>query len=210
MNMLTETESFVSELLTNKIPYEYSYHNIDHTKEVVSAVQIIGKSCNLCTEDIYTLILAAWFHDAGYIHTYHKHEEASKKIASTYLKIKNFDKAFIKRVMLYIGYTNIKLTPFDKLSGILRDADLYNLSQKDFLKKALMLKYEWNSVLKRNYQQNTFWENTFHFMNKHKYYSDYGQGVLTKGKIANLALLYNILSEGQINHIEKQLLYQNI
>jgi HD superfamily phosphodiesterase len=66
MNLIEESENFVCTLLKDKLYDLYFYHDCSHTLEVVSAVKnsIAEKLSPLESEMV---IIAAWFHDTGYI-----------------------------------------------------------------------------------------------------------------------------------------------
>ena len=53
------------------------FHDIQHIKNVVEAVQLVGKKCGLGQRELKLLQLAAWFHDCGYTEGAEGHEERS-------------------------------------------------------------------------------------------------------------------------------------
>ena len=79
------TREYVAGFIGNNFTEKICYHNIDHTLEVVDAVEFIGRKCNISDKDLETVLIAAWFHDTGYYLGCENHEEASEKIALMFL-----------------------------------------------------------------------------------------------------------------------------
>ncbi|MEG2102976.1 MAG: HD domain-containing protein, partial [Flavobacterium sp.] len=77
MNLIDQSEDFVSNLLKDKLSNLYSYHNFNHTLTVVTAVKELCKKEEVSDSDKEVLIIAAWFHDTGYVHGYDNHEKES-------------------------------------------------------------------------------------------------------------------------------------
>ena len=67
MNIVQKAESYVFGLFKDKLSPDYIYHNFNHTLRVVNNVRIIAEAEGLNEEDTETLMMAAWFHDTGYI-----------------------------------------------------------------------------------------------------------------------------------------------
>ena len=78
-------KSHIFELFKNSLPVEFVYHNFNHTMNVVNACSEIGTAENISEKDMEILIIAAWFHDTGFIKSHKKHEDHGKKIAEAYL-----------------------------------------------------------------------------------------------------------------------------
>jgi len=67
MNLVEQSEDLVSNLLKDKLSNLYSYHNFNHTLNVVGAVNKLCVKENIDGTEKEMLLIAAWFHDAGYI-----------------------------------------------------------------------------------------------------------------------------------------------
>ena len=78
-NLLSETEDFAREILNTRSHKDLLFHTIVHTEQVVVAAKEIGLKSGVSEQDIENLMLAAWFHDLGYVEVYDGHEEISKK-----------------------------------------------------------------------------------------------------------------------------------
>ena len=88
MNLIEQVENFVSKLLKDKLSNSYTYHNINHTREMVAAVLKLAEGMNVNTSDKEILLIAAWFHDTGYINGCANHENSSSAIVTQFLKEK--------------------------------------------------------------------------------------------------------------------------
>ena len=66
---------FVVDLLKNKIPPFYYYHNYEHTLYVVDKAIEIGKKENCSEHEMDLVKAAALWHDTGFIKTYLDHEQ---------------------------------------------------------------------------------------------------------------------------------------
>jgi len=88
-NILKSVEQYVFDTLKSGTPSEFVYHDINHTTEVVEACEKIGKKSGLSDDDIEILLIAAWFHDVGYLETSEQHEEQSAKAARKFLEENN-------------------------------------------------------------------------------------------------------------------------
>ncbi|MCK5103191.1 MAG: HD domain-containing protein, partial [Cyclobacteriaceae bacterium] len=84
--LITETEHYISSLLTTELSENCVFHTIKHTLDVVSNAEIIGRYCNIDNEELNVLRISALFHDVGYVDAYDDHEIHSAKRAVDYLR----------------------------------------------------------------------------------------------------------------------------
>jgi predicted metal-dependent HD superfamily phosphohydrolase len=199
MTLLEEVQRFVTNLYDDFIPESYEYHNLQHTKEVVHYVGIIGQEEGVSDEALETLQLAAWFHDTGFSVDKHDHELHSAKIARDFLKNKiSADRmAQIERCILA---TRLPQTPLDKLSEILCDADMYHLSdESNFILKSEKFRQEQKLVFNQQPDDRSFWVKTGYFLDIHQYFTSYAQTALASGKEYN-----RLQVQEQIDNIDKK------
>lgn len=129
-------KEFVINLLKDKLPPFYSYHNYEHTLYVANKAVEIGKKESCTDEELELLYAAALWHDTGYTVTYSGHEEASCVLAKQYLPGFGYSEKDIKTVCGMIMATKIPQSPRNKLEEIIADADLEYLGTEDVAKKA--------------------------------------------------------------------------
>jgi predicted metal-dependent HD superfamily phosphohydrolase len=140
-----------SSVLINKIfeevikyynqPHRY-YHNLKHIQEVLQVIDTLNN--NVC--DLYSLKIAAWFHDLIYNPQETDNEEKSTQLASTYLTQLNIPQSTINTVNELILSTKYH-QPSSEDSKILVDADLSilgaNLSKYNNYCRAIRWEYSW-------------------------------------------------------------------
>ena len=124
MHIKQEMVDFVINLLNNKIPDIYYYHNTEHTLYVMHNVAEIAKAEKCTEKEIELLKTAALWHDTGYINTYQGHEEESYALAQQYLPGYGYAAEDTSRVCGMIMATKIPQSPKNKLEKIIADADL--------------------------------------------------------------------------------------
>jgi len=183
------TEQFAIDLLKNQLPEGFTYHNLEHTCQVVNAVQEIGKACNLSEYEINTLILAAWFHDLGYVETYEGHEEIGMKMAREFFNRHNVPKERIDEIVKLIEATKYNQAPRNLSEKAIKDADLYNLTTPDALKNAQRIREEWEIFRNEFFSDKKWNKMNLYFLEEHQYYTEYGREILAKGKEQNIKKL---------------------
>ncbi|HEX4851207.1 MAG TPA: HD domain-containing protein, partial [Puia sp.] len=118
---------FVVSKLKNELPKHLSYHDVQHTLDVIQSAEILAREENVTGEDLTLLLTAALVHDTGYLEAYAGHEEISCSFAKTYLPQYEYTPEQVNRVCEMILATRIPQDPKDLLSKILCDGDLFYL-----------------------------------------------------------------------------------
>lgn len=137
-------ETHVRRQFDNEWWQKYPYHCLKHTEEVVSTCLEIAEALNISDSDLEALIIAAWFHDLGFLHSYVGHEKQSQELAKTYLIAENYDVNQIDKILHLIDSTRMDYgEKRTLLEEIMHDADRVNMGKKSFLKKGFALKKEW-------------------------------------------------------------------
>lgn len=156
--------------LGNELPPELDYHNINHTKEVLSASEELAAMENITGEDLIVLKTAAIFHDAGFLTVYDGHEEVSCKLAESILPDFDYSQETIEEICRMIRATKLPQQPLDKKARILCDADLYYLGTDDYKEHAENLYQE---MLKAGIiKSREDWTlRQIKFLEEHKYFS---------------------------------------
>jgi len=185
-DILQATEKYVTGLFTLRTSAMLFYHNIGHTRYVVDAARFIGEKCGVNGRQMEALIIAAWFHDVGYLENKINHEDLSKHEARLFLTENGFEDTYIRQVERCIEATRIPQNPVDQLSAILCDADLYNVSQADFMENARNF---WNELAAFHGKRSTmikYINITLTFFQDHEFKTEYGRTVLEPGKKFNI------------------------
>ena len=129
--------------LSNILDENYSYHNLDHTKRVISAAVDIGSNYDLSEKDWRCLLTACLLHDYGFIESHVEHEKISAKLSSQILPKYGFSETDIQIINSLIIVTKLEEKPKNLLESIIRDSDLEYLGSEDFIKISPLLKKEW-------------------------------------------------------------------
>jgi predicted metal-dependent HD superfamily phosphohydrolase len=195
MNFIEESENFVCTLLKDKLYDLYFYHDCSHTLEVVSAVKELSRAEKLSPLESEMVIIAAWFHDTGYIKGSENHENESVCIVSDFLKEKDKSDEYIEKVASIIQATTFDHVPQTLLEKIIRDADYFHFTKEDYPVKCNLLRKEWEVTNKAKYTDLEWaYENLKVLSQNHVYYTDYA--------IAN----WQTLKEKNIKLIEQEIL----
>lgn len=195
-NLLSEVEKHVTSLLRNDLEHTFIYHNLGHTKRVVKSAQELIEGENIEEKDAEILLLAAWFHDVGYINVIDAHEEESVKLASAYLKDKNYAEEKIELITSLIRSTKMGNDPVTKLEKIINDADNSHFGKKGYTDISDLLREEWvQQDIKHYTDVEWIQENITFFTRYHKFHSDYALENWQPQKDKNLASLFKLLKK---------------
>lgn len=173
--ILIYVENHVRELFKQRSAAENIYHNIVHTSEVVNVSNKIAQLENLSSDETEILLIAAWFHDTGYFHCCHGHEDQSSEYARDFLQKNNYPSEKIEKVIELIKATKIPHAPKSKLEEIICDADLQNLGMKDGEKRSELLRKEFEMKGIKKLSDIEWFKMSLEFFKKHKYYTDYAK-----------------------------------
>lgn len=187
-NYLQEAEQYVIDLFTNKLDAKFVYHSIAHTQRVVEKVQELTTSEIFLEEDKKVLILAAWFHDTGYVMDPLNHEKESNIIVAEFLtKHKATD--LIDKVTGLITSTKMGVKPVTLLEKILKDADTSHLGSKNYTDFCELLRKEWQLVKGKTYKDSEWNTLNIDFLTNHNFYSTQAVKLWEKQKSKNIAQL---------------------
>jgi class 3 adenylate cyclase len=129
----TDIQEIILDKLERELPEFLFYHNVKHTVDVVTEVELIGwaEGCN--DEDILLLKTAALFHDAGHTVAYDDHEYQGTLLAREMLPDYGYSDTQIERICSIIMSTKLPPRPADLLEQIICDSDLDYLGRSDFI-----------------------------------------------------------------------------
>ena len=168
-------QTYVSELLARELSPKLTYHALAHTEAVVKECRALAPAANLNPDDTEALLLAAWFHDTGYLDVYDGHEFRSMERAAAWLKEQGVPTARVQLIETLIKATHRDSKPETELEKMLVDADMSNLARDDYRSRAELLRTEWELVLDKTYDTQAWAELQLNFMLAHKYLSEAGK-----------------------------------
>ena len=189
-NLVANAELFVINLLNKELDKNYVYHNISHTQRVVKKVNEIADNVEVSEDEKEIVLLAAWFHDTGFIKGSENHEEESVKIATSWLNDQKVADEKIKAITDLILITKMGSTPETELEKILSDADCAHLASKDYSSFTSLLRKEWDLVNGKTFTDAEWLEQNIDFFTKtQKFRTDYALKNWSNDKSKNLAKL---------------------
>ena len=195
---LLEVEKYVTLLLTEDLPHTLFYHNLTHTQRVVKKTKELIKGEDLDIKDYPNLIIAAWFHDTGYIKGCDGHEENSVTIANAFLKKLNYSENNIAEISSLIMATKMSYHPQNIQEKIIRDADASHFASKNYMDIGNLLREEWKALDTHEFSDIKWIEENISFFTKHhRFYTNYAQENWQKNKDRNLASLFKTLKKAK-------------
>jgi len=161
------------------------YHSLDHTRDVVKAVERIALSEDVTDEGLFLLKSAANFHDAGFLEQYAKNETIGARMAEEQLPQFGYTEKHIATIKELIFVTEIPHKPKGKLEEIICDADLDYLGRNDFHEIADKLRLELKE--KGIIDSDREWDKIqVKFLKAHKFFTKTAIKTRQKKKEANL------------------------
>src|SRR5215207_5948001 len=147
-DLIAAAREFATDIFQNKVSKSFTYHNLDHTRQVVRATEEMADYYQLQPDDRTAVIIAAWFHDSGFSSGQSKgHETISAQMASQFLNQNHADPVLIEKVSKCIEATRLPQAPGPLIEQILCDADLFHLGTDEFKVKNEELRQELVEVL---------------------------------------------------------------
>jgi HD superfamily phosphodiesterase len=183
--IMEQTEAYVRQLLSQKLPSDFVFHTISHTLQVVEAAEKIGVESRLDSSDMEVIILAAWLHDTGYCFDPQNHEQESIRIARSFLSEKDYLPTKIEQISACIAATKFPQQPQNLLEQILCDADLAHLSEKGYSKKAELLRQETSLLTGSEITQGEWFKENMSLLKSHTFFTSYGILTLAAGQEQN-------------------------
>lgn len=169
--IVEEVENYVTDLLLQQLSEDHKYHNLSHTLAVRTACRKLGEQMGVNKEELEILEIAALFHDVGFIETYNGHEGISRRIASDFLKGKNYPAEKLERVLSCIDVTFPANRPSNTLEKIIRDADLINLGSDGYATHLNGLRHEWDVFLGQKFTDRDWYKVNRKFLKNQSFFT---------------------------------------
>jgi class 3 adenylate cyclase/predicted metal-dependent HD superfamily phosphohydrolase len=137
-----KAERHIIKVLEKGLSDKLHYHSIEHTKDVVKAVERLALMEGVTDEGLFLLKSAATYHDAGFVEQYEKNEPIGARLAEEILPKYGYTEQHIEKIKELIYVTQIPHKPKNNLEEIICDADLDYLGRDDFHEIADRLRRE--------------------------------------------------------------------
>ncbi len=175
ISLIDEAADYVFKLFKEKLSHQYVYHNYQHTYETVEACKKLSAHYQLSQDEKEDLLLAAWFHDTGYVYAYEGHEDKSREMAKLFLEEKGVPAGRIETIISCIGATKRQVEPSSLIEQILCDADISSTGSRIFFSRAELLREEWDNF-NIGVSSDLEWERTqFKFLSEVNYHTSFAQ-----------------------------------
>ncbi|MGI4887336.1 MAG: Pycsar system effector family protein [Janthinobacterium lividum] len=183
--LVEAAQAAVVPLLETQLAPALTYHTLRHTTTVVKEARALAAAADLGPADTEALLVAAWWHDTGYLDVYDGHEYRSMERAAAWLAAQGVPAERSALVQSLIRATHRDEVAETELQQLLVDADMSNLARDDFQASAELLRTEWEVALGKTYASEDWAELQLTFMQAHHYHSDAGKARFGKGFKAN-------------------------
>ena len=180
-------ELVITEMLVNLSPTLY-YHSISHTLDVFTSARKIALSEGIGEHDLELVMVAALFHDTGFLVQADGHEEISCQYAKDHLFHIGFTLPEIEIICGMIRATKIPQKPQNLLEEIIADADLDYLGRDDFFTIGDQL---FNELKARNVvNDESVWDQIqIKFLENHRYFTSTAQTLRGEQKEKHLQII---------------------
>ena len=191
-----KTEHFVLDYLKEGLSDKLLYHSVNHSIDVVHAVERIALSEGVTDEGLFLLKTAAILHDAGFVKQYENNESIGAQMASEWLPNYGYTEQHIKTIVELIHVTAIPHKPINKLQEIICDADLDYLGRDDFEEISNRLRLELRRMEKIDSDRG--WDKIqISFLKTHKYFTKTSIVARRKKKRENLKKVIKRLDDDE-------------
>jgi predicted metal-dependent HD superfamily phosphohydrolase len=185
-----DIENMVTRAFESPHLAHYPYHNLAHTQAVANHSREIGAYYLLNETEMFILTTAAWFHDIGHLFgEMQGHEERGVLIME--YSLQSISPELIAAIGQCILATKYASHPQNLLEQIICDADTYHFGTTLFRQTDQLVEKEMEL---RTGESNPHWHaNSLDLLNKHVFYTEYCQKLLTEGKKQNIAWLEGLI-----------------
>ncbi|HVO75764.1 MAG TPA: Pycsar system effector family protein [Ignavibacteriaceae bacterium] len=188
-SIVTKACDYVTKLLQEQLPKDFVYHNLNHTIEVVAASKEIGEQSGLSPEEKEDLLVAAWFHDTGFVSAYNGHEAKSAEICDNFLSQEGFPQEKKNKITQLILSTRHSYMPGSLSEQIICDADILHIGKKGFKAKSQLLRDEWDKMLGKKFSDFEWYKNSIDFISSNKFQTEYARNNFEEQRKVNLGKL---------------------
>ena len=175
--------------LEHELPGWLRYHDLAHTAEFVApGAELLGRAAGLDAHALSLLVVAAWFHDVGFVERYEENEGLGVAIAGEVLATLGFADEDIAAVGAAIWATHLPQTPTTELGALLCDADLSVLGSPRFFERDAGLLEELSHE-GATMDEATWGQRQLAFLEDHSWFTEAARSAWDEGKDDNVAAL---------------------
>lgn len=173
--IIEKTKKYVADIFETSLPNWAVYHNLQHTIDTVKGCKKIASGSKCSSAELEILIIAAWFHDTGYLESPKDHEKISAAICKSFLIKNKYAPENIESIIKCIIATKLNHNPQNMLEAIICDADLISLGQKKYHELNDLLKLEIELRENKKIDDFAWLKRSLKFLQSHKFHTGYAQ-----------------------------------
>lgn len=196
--LIDKVREYVYELYSKHANPANVYHSFSHTELVVEASIEIGKAEGISDKEMELVIIAAWFHDIGYIKSCEEHEECSCEFVQSFFTELNFSEENLSIIKGIIMATKMPQSPKTHLEKIVCDADMIHLGRKSYNKISSLLRIEAENKKNKTFNDYEWLKINVNFLSNHKFFTTYAQNTYENPKQKNLIKLQKKLRKEEL------------
>ena len=202
-DILYKAEKQVKHILDEQLDEQYRFHDFSHTNQVVDECKKLATLSKLSELETEQLLLAAWFHDAGYIGGSENHEQRSSETVKLFLEVEDFEADYIQTVVQIILDTKWPQQPTTELGKLLCDADLSGLASDHYYERSHHLRKEMDALY-GGHSDSEWIAKEVEFLSEHKYLTEIARLRYDADKLKNLNQLKTLQNELKLPEPEKE------
>jgi len=190
----TDIQEIILDKLEKELPAYLYYHNVKHTVDVVTEVELIGWGEGCSDEEILLLKTAGLFHDAGHTIAYDNHEFYGTELAREILPKYNYSPEQIEKICSIIMATKMPPRPTNLLENIICDSDLDYLGRSDFIPVSNTL-YEELKAQNKMGSLNDWNKIQVKFISGHQYFTSTARSLREVNKQLQIDRIQSLIAE---------------
>lgn len=171
------------------------FHTLEHTLSVVRSAEVIGSAEGLSESEMESLLIAAWFHDTGYLLQLENHESASVELANAFFDQNPVSEACRKQVINAIKVTCRLTEPQNAIERVILDADVAHVADENFVSISKKLKKERTNCSECVVSFVDYWTDTLNFLKKLTFYTSYAKENFTENLNKNIVLVEELIAK---------------
>jgi len=170
--IVKDARSWVKAHYEANVSAQYVYHNFQHILDVIKAVHEISEFYEINPQDKEVLLIAAYFHDAGYDQGALGHEDRSKVFMRDFMEKHQQSPAAIQVVEGIIEATRPQSQANTLLQKILRDADFSHVGSDQYWDRCSRVRQE-ILLTKQDFMTEDEWVDfELNFIKSHQFNTD--------------------------------------
>jgi len=190
----TDLQELVLDKLEKELPGFVFYHNVKHTVDVVTEVELIGWAEGCSDEEILLLKTAALFHDTGITVSFDNHEHHGTLYAREVLPSYGYTPGQIEKICSIIMATKLPPKPKELLEEIICDSDLDYLGRSDFIPVSNTLFEELRAQNKMS-DLNEWNKLQVKFISGHQYFTKTARSLREVNKQLQIERIQNLIKD---------------